>query len=116
MTPENSYLAPSRFIDSDAPNVRDFARKAVAGAKDETAQVIALYRAVRESVLYDPYVDMSLPSTYRASEVLAAGRGYCVSKAAVLAAVARARLCTACSSARSETFWLRTELWPVPNN
>src|ERR1700738_34880 len=90
MTPENSYLAPSRFIDSDAPNVRDLARKAVAGAKDETAQVIALYRAVRESVLYDPYVDMSLPSTYRASEVLAAGRGYCVSKAAVLAAGARA--------------------------
>ena len=90
MTTEESYLAPSRFIDSDAPNVRDFARKAVAGAKDETARVIALYRAVRESVLYDPYVDMSLPSTYRASEVLAAGRGYCVSKAAVLAAVARA--------------------------
>src|SRR6202035_4504442 len=90
MTPENSYLAPSRFIDCDAPNVRDFARKAVAGAKDETARVIALYRAVRESVLYDPYVDMSSPSTYRASDVLAAGRGYCVSKAAVLAAAARA--------------------------
>ena len=50
---------------------------------------MALYRAVRESVL-QPYVDMSSPSTYRASDVLAAGRGYCVSKAAVLAAVARA--------------------------
>src|SRR4249920_2162944 len=89
MTSEPAYLAPSRFIDSDAPNIGEFARKAVAGAKDETARVIALYRAVRESVLYDPYVDMSLPSTYRASDILAAGRGYCVSKAAVLAAVAR---------------------------
>jgi transglutaminase-like putative cysteine protease len=90
MTPELAYLAPSRFIDSDSPNVRAFAEKAAAGAKDEIARAIALYRAARESVRYDPYVDMSSPSTYRASEVLAAGRGYCVSKAALLAAAARA--------------------------
>jgi len=90
MTSEPAYLTPSPFIDSDAPNVREFAGAAVAGAKDEIARVIALYRAARESVLYDPYVDVSSPSTYRASEILAAGRGYCVSKAAVLAAAARA--------------------------
>jgi transglutaminase-like putative cysteine protease len=90
MAAKAAYLAPSRFIDSDAPNVREFASNAVAGTKDEIARAIALYRAVREDVIYDPYVDVSTPATYRASEVLAAGRGYCVSKAAVLAAAARA--------------------------
>jgi transglutaminase-like putative cysteine protease len=90
MTPQAAYLAPSRFIDSDAPTIREFAHKAVARAKDEVARAIALYRAARESVRYDPYVDISSPATYRASAVLAAGRGYCVSKAALLAAAARA--------------------------
>jgi transglutaminase-like putative cysteine protease len=90
MTAEASYLASARFLDSDAPNVKEFVDKTVAGAKDEVARVIALYRAVRETVRYDPYVDMSSPSTYQASDILAAGRGFCVSKAAVLAAAARA--------------------------
>jgi transglutaminase-like putative cysteine protease len=90
MKPEAAYLAPSRFIDSDAPNVCELAAETMTGAKDEIARAVALYRAVRERVLYDPYVDVSSPATYRASEVLAAGRGYCVSKAAVLTAAARA--------------------------
>jgi transglutaminase-like putative cysteine protease len=90
MMPEASFLKPSRFIDSDAPSVREFARAAASGAWDDVGRVIALYRAVRENVLYDPYVDISSPTSYRASEVLALGRGYCIGKASLLAAVARA--------------------------
>jgi transglutaminase-like putative cysteine protease len=87
---ETAFLEPTRFIDSDAPGVREFARIAIAGARDDVGRVIALYRAVRENVLYDPYVDVSSPASYRGSEILALGRGFCVGKASVLAAVARA--------------------------
>jgi transglutaminase-like putative cysteine protease len=90
MLPAASFLKPTRFIDSDAPNVREFARAATTGARDDVGRTIALYRAVRENVLYDPYVDISSPTSYRASEILALGRGYCIGKASLLAAAARA--------------------------
>jgi transglutaminase-like putative cysteine protease len=88
--PEAQYLNPAKFIDSDAANVRELARAAASGTHDEVGRAIALYEAVRERVIYDPYVDVANPACYRASEVLAAGRGYCVGKASLLAAVARA--------------------------
>jgi transglutaminase-like putative cysteine protease len=89
-SPESQYLNPAKFIDSDAANVRELARAAASGTHDEVGRAIALYEAVRERVIYDPYVDVANPACYRASEVLAAGRGYCVGKASLLAAVARA--------------------------
>jgi transglutaminase-like putative cysteine protease len=90
MSNVSSFLEAAFFIDSDSHNVREFARAAISGVEDEVDRVVALYRAVRESVIYDPYVDLSSPASYRASEILACGRGYCVGKASLLAAVARA--------------------------
>jgi transglutaminase-like putative cysteine protease len=84
------YLAPTAFIDSDAPNVVDFARRATAGQDDEVAKAISLYYAVRDSIVYTPYCDFQSPETFRASACLAKGAGFCVGKAAVLAAAARA--------------------------
>jgi transglutaminase-like putative cysteine protease len=85
------FLAPGRFIDSDHPAIRDFAARAAAGADEPVAAAVKLYYAVRDGILYDPYVPCGEPATYRASAVLAKGRGYCVGKAALLAAAARAR-------------------------
>jgi transglutaminase-like putative cysteine protease len=90
MPPEPTYLQPTRFIDSDAPTIREFARDVIKGAQDGLEQVVQLYRAVRDRVLYDPYVDITNPRCYRASDVLALGRAYCVGKACLLAAAARA--------------------------
>jgi transglutaminase-like putative cysteine protease len=90
MPSATSFLESARFIDSDSRNIREFAHAAISVADDEIGRVVALYRAVRESVLYDPYVDLSSPASYRASDILALGRGYCVGKASLLAAVARA--------------------------
>jgi transglutaminase-like putative cysteine protease len=83
------YLQPGAFIESDAPSVVDFARKAATGAADERDEAIRLYHAVRDGIVYDPYVDFADPSFYRASSVLARGRTFCVGKAALLAAAAR---------------------------
>ena len=84
-------LAPGRFIDSDHPAVAAFAAQAAAGAGEPVAAAVKLYYAVRDGILYDPYVPCDDPATYRASAVLAKGRGYCVGKAALLAASARSR-------------------------
>jgi transglutaminase-like putative cysteine protease len=86
----DSYLASGRYVDSAAPNLRDFAAKTIAGITGRRDQAIALYRAVRDGISYDPYLDYDNLDVYRASAVLATGRGFCVGKAAVLAAAARA--------------------------
>lgn len=83
-------IHPTAFVDSDAPAVVAFARAAAAGHVEARARAVALYYAVRDGVAYTPYCDFRAPETYRASAVLAKGAGFCVGKAAVLAAVARA--------------------------
>jgi transglutaminase-like putative cysteine protease len=86
----SEYLSAGRFVDSDAANVVRFAQDATAGAQDDAARVRRLYHAVRDGIVYDPYVDLSDPENFRASSVLAAKRGFCIGKAALLAAAARA--------------------------
>ena len=84
-------LKPGRFIDSDHPAVAAFAARATADEPDPVAAAVKLYYAVRDGIVYDPYVPSDDPGTYRASAVLAKGRGYCVGKASLLAAAARSR-------------------------
>jgi transglutaminase-like putative cysteine protease len=86
----HELVSPGRFIDSDTPEVIAFARRAAAGGHGEIDTVVSVYRAVRDGIIYDPYVDFSDEANFRASKVLAAGRGFCVGKSALLAAAARA--------------------------
>lgn len=83
------FLSAGRFIDSDSQRVVDFAQEAAAGAGSDLERVLRLYRAVRDQITYDPYVDFTDPSNFRASGVLAARRGFCIGKAALLAACLR---------------------------
>ena len=85
----NPHLAPTAAIDSDHPAVQDFARTHDPGGTPRQ-RAIALYLAVRDGIRYDPYrIDLSLPGM-RASTALLSGHGWCVPKAVLLAAVARA--------------------------
>jgi transglutaminase-like putative cysteine protease len=83
------YLDPADYVDSDHPDVQRYARKILAGKDDPREIVRALYRAVRDDIRYDPYVDYRDAETFRASTVLAARRGYCVGKASLYAALCR---------------------------
>jgi transglutaminase-like putative cysteine protease len=85
----DEFLAPGRYIDSDAAKVVAFATAAAGGDGDALVRVLRLYRAVRDDIIYDPYVDLSDPANFRASGVLAAGRAFCIGKAALLAASCR---------------------------
>jgi len=83
------FLAAGIFIDSDSPQVIAFAKQTVEGAIDPSAAILRLYSTVRDSIIYDPYVNFADPANYRASSVLAIGRGFCVGKSALLAASVR---------------------------
>jgi transglutaminase-like putative cysteine protease len=88
-SPTPAHLAPSALLDSDHAAVAEFARSHVRGVGD-TERAVALYRAVRDGFRYDPYrIDLS-PHGMKASRVLAKGYGWCVPKAALLAAACRA--------------------------
>jgi transglutaminase-like putative cysteine protease len=83
------YLAAGKFVDSGAPQVIAFAKDATQGAGDADAAILKLYAAVRDGIIYDPYVSLSDPENFRASSVLKRGRGFCIGKSALLAAGAR---------------------------
>jgi transglutaminase-like putative cysteine protease len=83
------YLDPADYVDSDHPDVQLYAKPIIAGKDDPRDIVGVLYRAVRDDIRYDPYVDYRDPETFRASSVLAARRGYCVGKASLYAALCR---------------------------
>lgn len=83
-------LQPTPLIDSDHPDVVAFAREAAGDATHPREQAARLYLAVRDGFRYDPYrIDLS-EAGLRASRVLAQGHGWCVPKAALLAAACRA--------------------------
>jgi transglutaminase-like putative cysteine protease len=88
--PLELYLAPGEFVDSGDPDVRAFAQKTAAGAGDAVSRAVKLYYAVRDEILYDPYYVGEARSFFQASACLRAGRGFCIPKASLLAAAARA--------------------------
>jgi transglutaminase-like putative cysteine protease len=84
------YLRSTHYLDAGHPAIRAFATDAVGGASDPIEAAVRLYYAVRDGLRYDPYSVELSPEGIVASNVLARGRGYCVAKAGVLAATARA--------------------------
>ncbi len=84
-------LAPGRYVDSEAPEVVAYAERTVDAARGDVEKARRLYYAVRDDLRYDPYRLGKSPEDYRASRTLQRGYGFCVTKAAVLAAVARAQ-------------------------
>ena len=85
----NDFLAPARYIDSGHPAVISFAEKNAVGEND-LQRAVALYYAVRDAIRYNPFLDFSKQETFQASHCVAAGEGFCIGKAALLAACARA--------------------------
>ena len=82
-------LQATTMVDSDHPAVIAFAREHARGA-GERERAVALYYAVRDGFRYDPYrIDLSVHGM-KGSTVIAKGYGWCVPKAALLAAACRA--------------------------
>lgn len=87
--PGPASLRPTALIDSDHPDILAFVRDHDRGGSDRE-RAVALYLAVRDGIRYDPYRINLSEGGMRASTVLRNGHGWCVPKAALLAAVCRA--------------------------
>ncbi len=84
------YLAPTAIIDSNHELIQNRAAEIIGRSKDPVEIAAKLYLAVRDGIRYDPYSPFYLPDHYRASYVLKRGRSFCVPKASLLSALARA--------------------------
>ena len=84
----SDYLRAGRYVDSAHPAVVAFSREHSNGGS-ERERAVALYYAVRDKVRYNPFLDFTKTDAFRASAVLEAGQGFCIGKAALLAACAR---------------------------
>lgn len=88
---DDRLLAPTRFLDFDHPVVAEYAGGILSGAGPSAELAAGLFVAVRDDIRYDPYRISLAPADMTASACLDRGYGFCVPKAVVLAAVARAR-------------------------
>ena len=90
MEDDARFLRPTWFLDYDNDAVISRAKEITAGAADDRDRAVRLYYAVRDGFRYNPYRMSIDRSNYRASFVLGMGEGFCVQKAVLLAAFARA--------------------------
>lgn len=91
--PTPADLAPTRFIDSESPEVAALVERVApegGAAAGQTERTIRLYYAIRDEIRYDPYRIELEAKAFRASHCLAGGQGFCITKAVALAAAARA--------------------------
>ncbi|WP_211242704.1 transglutaminase-like domain-containing protein [Sinimarinibacterium sp. CAU 1509] len=82
-------LSSTTIVNADHPEVIAFAHAHRGSAADPRSQAVSLYYAVRDSIRYDPYELDLTPQGLSASRVLQTGRGWCVTKSVLLAAVCR---------------------------
>ncbi len=83
------YLKPTYYIDSDHPEIIEFAARSVNKKQTDREKAVSLYYAVRDRIRYNPYSIKPEKESMKASSVLKKGDGYCVAKAVLLAACAR---------------------------
>lgn len=86
----NKFLEPTPYIDCDAGAVKERSQEIVREIAAPRDKAIRIFYAVRDGIKYTIYGERSLPEHFRASFVLSTGEGYCVQKAVLLVALARA--------------------------
>jgi transglutaminase-like putative cysteine protease len=85
-------LRPTEFLDYHHPAVREFIASVLPDptAGTPTERACALYYAVRDGLQYEVYDADLTREGLRASSIIQRGKGFCVHKSIVYAAVARA--------------------------
>jgi transglutaminase-like putative cysteine protease len=85
----SEFTTATQAIESMHPAVIEFTQQHCEGVDSSVNQAIKLYYAIRDGIRYDPYrIDLTI-SGMRASTTLLNQRGWCVSKAVLLAACCR---------------------------
>ncbi|MGA1826872.1 transglutaminase-like domain-containing protein [Microbacterium sp.] len=89
-TAEPTFTEVTRYLDWDQPAVQEFTAEAIGDATDPVEKASRIFVAVRDSIWYDPYMIPAADGDFRASVVATTTRAYCVPKAVLLTAAARA--------------------------
>ena len=85
----NPYLKATSVVNSTSKAVKDTAVRLTEKGSSQKEKAKELFYFVRDEIKYSPYPPRSIEG-YRASETLQRREGYCVQKAVVLTALARA--------------------------
>ena len=83
------YLRPTYYIDHDSPAVSILAGEIVSSLPHEPAR--AIFNFVRDRIPYNPYSPFFRSEHYPASTTIRRGKGFCIQKAVLLTALARAQ-------------------------
>lgn len=84
------YLCQTFYIDKDHPSITRFVADHIQDEQSDLEKAVAIYYAVRDKIQYNPYSFGRTPEDMKASTILKKRVGYCVGKAVVLCACARA--------------------------
>jgi transglutaminase-like putative cysteine protease len=86
------YLKPTFVIDCDSKTVKEKAALLTERYNFRKEKAKEMFYFVRDEIKYNPYLPFNsfARSDYRASKTLQRGEGYCIQKAVVLTALARA--------------------------
>ena len=83
-------MKPTPVIDCDNPSIQEKTKDLTKGQENIIEKARNLFYFVRDEIKYNIYVSKSLLEHFRASNTLSKGEGYCVQKAVLLVALARA--------------------------
>jgi transglutaminase-like putative cysteine protease len=84
------YLQATTTIDADNETVKETASRITTGCTSDQQRAIKLFYFVRDEIRYNVYMISVFIEDFKASRILEWGKGYCVQKAVLLAALGRA--------------------------
>jgi len=90
MSEMEKYLRPTPAIDCDHPSIIEKARSLTADKDNAADKAISLFYFVRDEIKYNLWVNLDALEHYRASATLDRKEGFCIQKAVLLVALARA--------------------------
>lgn len=82
-------LAPSLFIDSDEPSIQACVAELALDDLEPAERAVRIFNFVRDTITYEFSIRIT-PEEYKASHTLNDGKGFCVRKSLLLAALGRA--------------------------
>ncbi|MGE5415666.1 MAG: transglutaminase-like domain-containing protein [Acidobacteriota bacterium] len=89
MTIENT-LKPTFYLDSDHPILQKTVMELTDGCKTSNETIQRIFHFVRDNIPYNMYAVSGNKEYYKASKILEMGNGFCVQKAILFTAMARA--------------------------
>lgn len=84
------FLQATAFVDADHSDIIHQTMQMASSAQNETEKAVNIFYFVRDQICYNMYAYAEETATFKASYVLQQGEGWCLQKAVLFTAMARA--------------------------